>query len=132
MSTVPRATVLSLRTMEHLRSWGLEATIRAGGNDVEPQMLSTRTLSHARRGTPIDVGYPTIAASALISPTRPAAVPPSAPLYAPYNDGMWLQGADDGEMSGLYAEPDELPAAWGGPRTLGQFTAAVERATAQP
>jgi putative polyketide hydroxylase len=75
VSTVPRATVLSLRTMEHLRSWGLEDTIRAGGNDVEPQMLSTRTLSHARRATPIDVGYPTIAASALISPTRPAAVP---------------------------------------------------------
>lgn len=75
VSTVPRSTVLSLRTMEHLRSWGLEDAIRAGGNDVEPQMLSTRTLSHARQGTPIDVGYPTIAESALISPTRPAGVP---------------------------------------------------------
>lgn len=63
---------------------------------------------------------------------RPAAVPSSAPLYAPYNDAMWLQGADDSEMSGLYAQPDELAAAWGGPRTLGQFAAAVERAAAQP
>jgi len=75
VSPIPRATVLSLRTMEHLRDWGLEAAIRAGGNDVELQMLTTRTLAEARHGTPIDVGYPTRSASASLSPTRPAAVP---------------------------------------------------------
>jgi hypothetical protein len=64
--------------------------------------------------------------------TRPGAIPSNAPLYAPYNDGLWLQGPDDTEMSGLHAHPDELAAAWGRARTVAQFSAAVERATAQP
>ncbi len=59
---------------------------------------------------------------------RPAAVPSSAPLYAPYTDGVWLQGAADAEMYGLHAHPDELAAPWGRPRTVRQFSAAVQRA----
>ena len=35
LSALPRATTISLRTMELLRSWGLEAELRAGGVDVE-------------------------------------------------------------------------------------------------
>jgi putative polyketide hydroxylase len=52
----PRATVLSLRSMELFRSWGLEEKICAGGNDVEWRMLVTSTLSQAASGSLIDVG----------------------------------------------------------------------------
>jgi putative polyketide hydroxylase len=71
----PRATVASLRSMELFRSWGLEHEMRMGGDEVEWRMLAAPTLSHAAAGTLIDVGYPTTAESARLSPTRPAAVP---------------------------------------------------------
>lgn len=71
----PRATVVSLRSMELFRSWGLEEEIWAGGDDVEWRMLATTTLSEAAYGCLIDVGYPTGSESAVLSPTRPAAVP---------------------------------------------------------
>jgi putative polyketide hydroxylase len=71
----PRATVVSLRSMELFRSWGLEEEIRAGGDEVEWRMLATATLSQAASGSAIDVGYPTTNESAGLSPTRPAAAP---------------------------------------------------------
>jgi putative polyketide hydroxylase len=74
-SSHPKATVASLRTMEMLRSWGLDERVRAGGNDVDWRMLVTDTLAGASRGQLIDVGYPSIEQSATISPTRPWAVP---------------------------------------------------------
>lgn len=71
----PRATVVSLRSMELFRSWGLEEELWAGGDDVEWRMLATPTLSKAASGELIDVGYPSRTESARLSPTRPAAVP---------------------------------------------------------
>jgi putative polyketide hydroxylase len=71
----PRATVVSLRSMELFRSWGLEPELWAGGDDVEWRMLVTKTLSEAASGSLIEVGYPTRSESARLSPTRPAAVP---------------------------------------------------------
>jgi 2-polyprenyl-6-methoxyphenol hydroxylase-like FAD-dependent oxidoreductase len=71
----PRATVVSLRSMELFRSWGLEDEIRAGGDEVEWPMLLAPTLSLAASGSLIDVGYPTTSESAQLSPTRPAAAP---------------------------------------------------------
>jgi hypothetical protein len=59
---------------------------------------------------------------------RPAAVPSSAPLYAPYSDGIWLQGPGDAQMYGLHADPDELATPWGGPSTVSQFAAAIRGA----
>jgi 2-polyprenyl-6-methoxyphenol hydroxylase-like FAD-dependent oxidoreductase len=61
--------------MELFRSWGLEPEMRMGGDEVEWRMLAAPTLSQAAAGTLIDVGYPTTAESARLSPTRPAAVP---------------------------------------------------------
>ena len=63
--------------------------------------------------------------------TRPAAVPPDAPLYAPYTDGIWLQAAGDAEMHGLHADPHALAAAWGRPQTVSQFSAGVQRAAVE-
>ncbi len=60
----------------------------------------------------------------------PAAIPPGAPLYAAHADGLWLQGADDAEMLGLHAHPEELAAAWGAPRTVADVSASLQKAAA--
>jgi len=74
-SELPRATVLSVRNMELLRSWGLEQRILAGGVDVEMSMYEMPTAVRAAEGSRIDVGYPTAAQAAIVSPTVPACVP---------------------------------------------------------
>lgn len=74
-SPLPRATALSLRTMELLRGWGLEDEVRAGGVDVEWRLLVCETLAAAAEGQAIDVGYPTREQSLTVSPTWPACVP---------------------------------------------------------
>lgn len=71
----PRATVVSTRSMELLRSWGLEEEIRAGGVDVEWRGLVTETLADARSGEPVYLGLPTPEQAAVLSPTAPALSP---------------------------------------------------------
>ena len=74
-SSLPRATTISTRSMELIRSWGLEDEVRAGGVEVEWLMWESPTLADAAGGVPIEVGLPTRAQAALISPTAPACVP---------------------------------------------------------
>jgi 2-polyprenyl-6-methoxyphenol hydroxylase-like FAD-dependent oxidoreductase len=74
-SSHPRATVISTRTMEHLRSWGLEEPVLAGGVEVDWLMWLCETLARADEGTGVEVGLPTRAQAALISPSAPACVP---------------------------------------------------------
>jgi putative polyketide hydroxylase len=74
LSTLSRATVISTRCMEIFRSWGLEDATRAGAADVEPCGWVTRTLASGE-GRVIQLGYPTAAAAAAISPSRPAWAP---------------------------------------------------------
>src|SRR3954453_17863433 len=69
LSSHPRATVLSLRSMELMRAWGLEAQVRARSVDVEWSLLETETLADAAAGTPWQVGYPSPEQSAMLSPT---------------------------------------------------------------
>jgi len=71
-STHPRATVVSTRTMELLRSWGLQERLLAGGVEVEWLMWVCETLARAGDGHAVMVGLPTRAQAALISPTAPA------------------------------------------------------------
>jgi putative polyketide hydroxylase len=71
----PRATVVSLRTMELLRSWDLEHEARAGGNDVEWLLLECLSLATADAGVEHPVGYPTLDQSAVLSPTSPGCIP---------------------------------------------------------
>ena len=73
-SDLPRATVLSLRTMELLRSFGLEEEILAGGVEVDWHLLVCRTLAEAADGEPLQVGYPSRAQSAVLSPSAPECV----------------------------------------------------------
>ena len=74
LSSHPRATVLSLRSMELVRAWGLEAAVRARSVDVDWRMLESETLADAAAGTALPVGYPSPEQSRMVSPTAPACV----------------------------------------------------------
>jgi putative polyketide hydroxylase len=72
--TLPRATAVSTRTMELIRSWGLEPRVRAGAVDVRWQGWLTPSLA-APDGVALDVGYPDPELAARHSPTGPACIP---------------------------------------------------------
>src|SRR5688572_25681505 len=67
--SLPRATGVSTRSMELVRSWGLEDEVRAGGIDVEWQGWECESLAQASRGAPFTLGLPTREQSAIVSPT---------------------------------------------------------------
>jgi 2-polyprenyl-6-methoxyphenol hydroxylase-like FAD-dependent oxidoreductase len=75
LSSLPRATVISTRSMELLRSWGLEQDILAGAVDVAWQMWRCESLALASAGSPVPVGLPTREQSAVVSPAAPECVP---------------------------------------------------------
>jgi hypothetical protein len=65
---------------------------------------------------------------------RPKTVPPGVPLYAPYNDGMWLEGAGDAAARGYGHTDDhrgEDPgAAWSRSRRLADIATLLRTAAA--
>jgi putative polyketide hydroxylase len=76
LSAHPRATVVSTRSMELMRAWGLEDEIRAGGSpEVEWLGLVTETLASADRGEAVTLGLPTKDQAAVLSPTAPLCAP---------------------------------------------------------
>ena len=75
LSSMPRATVVSLRSMELIRSWGVEDEILAGGVDVEWRGWQSDTLATVAEGSMWPVGIPSRDQAALLSPTAPACVP---------------------------------------------------------
>jgi putative polyketide hydroxylase len=75
LSSLPRATAVSLRSMELMRSWGVEDAVRAGGVDVEWRGWQSQTLATAAAGSMWPVGMPTREQAAALSPTAPACVP---------------------------------------------------------
>jgi putative polyketide hydroxylase len=74
-STLPRATVISTRSMELLRAWGLEREVLAGGVDADVWLWECPTLARAAEGSAHAVGYPSREQAAVVSPSAPAAVP---------------------------------------------------------
>jgi putative polyketide hydroxylase len=74
LSSHPRATALSLRSMELMRSWGLEAQVRARSADVDWRMLRTETLADAPAGEAVQVGFPSPEQAGVLSPTAPACI----------------------------------------------------------
>jgi putative polyketide hydroxylase len=75
LSGLPRATVLTTRSMELVRRWGLEGSVRAGGVDVGFEGWVCETLSQAADGVPRDLALPSPDVSAAMSPTSAACVP---------------------------------------------------------
>jgi putative polyketide hydroxylase len=75
LSPLPRATAVSVRTMELLRSWGLEDEVRAGALEIAAVgAWATETLA-SPEGALVPLGLPDFAEVAAASPTTPAAVP---------------------------------------------------------
>jgi putative polyketide hydroxylase len=75
LSSLPRATVVSLRSMELIRSWGAEDAVLAGAVDVEWRGWQSDTLATVAQGSMWPVGIPSREQAALLSPTAPACVP---------------------------------------------------------
>ena len=74
-SFLPRATGLSTRTMELVRTWGLEHEVLAGGVEADVLLWECETLSQVAAGRPHEVGYPTRQQAAVVSPCAPGVVP---------------------------------------------------------
>jgi putative polyketide hydroxylase len=75
LSPLPRATAVSTRTMELLRSFGLEAQVRAGQLDIAHfGAFAAETLA-SPSGTAMPIGFPDLEQAAALSPTTPAGVP---------------------------------------------------------
>jgi putative polyketide hydroxylase len=75
LSSLPRATAVSLRSMELIRSWGVEDAVRAEAVDVEWHGWLSDTLAAVAHGSMWPVGIPTREQAAVLSPTAPACVP---------------------------------------------------------
>jgi 2-polyprenyl-6-methoxyphenol hydroxylase-like FAD-dependent oxidoreductase len=75
LSPLPRATAVSTRTMELLRSWGLDVEVRAGQLALDAtDGFATETLA-SPVGTALPLGFPGLDQAVAASPTTPAGVP---------------------------------------------------------
>lgn len=72
-SDQPRATAISVRSMELLRSWELESQVLAGALDVSFHGRIGETLTGP--GAVIPLGYPTAEEAARVSPVAPVCAP---------------------------------------------------------
>jgi putative polyketide hydroxylase len=75
LSPLPRATAVSTRTMELLRSWGLEDEVRAGQLDLTATGAWAAETLASPEGTELPLGVAGFAQAAAASPTTLAAVP---------------------------------------------------------
>lgn len=73
-SPFPKATGISTRTMELMRTWGLEERVRAGAMDVRPLLAVSGTLIEPALVT-VPFGYPTAEQALAVSPTTPCCCP---------------------------------------------------------
>jgi putative polyketide hydroxylase len=73
LSPYPRATGISTRSMELIRSWGLEDRVRAHEIDVHTQGWLAPSLV-SPHGAPVPLGFPTREQARAVSPTTPAVV----------------------------------------------------------
>lgn len=73
-SIFPKASGISTRTMEILRSWGLEEAIREHSQDVQPLMSIRPTLTGPQLAA-VQAGFPMEEEALAVSPTRMALVP---------------------------------------------------------
>ncbi|MFL6187605.1 MAG: FAD-dependent monooxygenase, partial [Actinomycetes bacterium] len=75
LSPLPRATAVSTRTMELLRSWGLEDEVRAGQLDIGAVGAWTAETLASPDGAVMPLGIAGLEQAAAASPTTPAGVP---------------------------------------------------------
>jgi putative polyketide hydroxylase len=75
LSSLPRATGVSTRTMELMRSFGIEDAVRQGGDDVMWMQSMCESLARVDSGQLVPTGFPSREQCSLISPSAPACVP---------------------------------------------------------
>jgi 2-polyprenyl-6-methoxyphenol hydroxylase-like FAD-dependent oxidoreductase len=73
-SIYPRATGVSTRSMEILRTWGIARAVRAAGMTVQPTAAANRTLADPQQRF-VSLGYPFPREALAVSPTTPAVCP---------------------------------------------------------
>jgi len=73
-SVFPKASGLSTRTMEILRSWGLEPAVREHSLDMQP-LMSVRPMLAGPQLATAPLGFPMDEQALAVSPTRPALSP---------------------------------------------------------
>jgi 2-polyprenyl-6-methoxyphenol hydroxylase-like FAD-dependent oxidoreductase len=73
-SIFPKASGISTRTMEILRSWGLEPTVREQSLEMQP-FMSVRPVLMGPQVAMAPLGFPTVEQAGAVSPTRPALSP---------------------------------------------------------
>ena len=99
--------------MELIRSLGLEEAVLAGGVEVDWLMWRCETMAQATDGVGIEVGLPTRAQAAVISPTAPACVPQDhleAVLLAHLGEGGTARVEYATALAGLDCRPDGVRA----------------------
>jgi putative polyketide hydroxylase len=114
LSSHPRATVLSLRSMELMRGWGLEGQVRERSVDVDWRLLLAETLADAAAGSAVEVGYPSREQSRVLSPVEPACVAQDdvEPLLLAHLRSQPSARVELGsELTGVWAGPDGARAA---------------------
>lgn len=111
-SALSRAMLISTRSMELMRRWGLAETVRAGASDVEPYFWATESLASGV-GVEIPMAFPSQAEAAAISPTRPAWAPQDdlEPILLDHLRTMPTATVHFGcELTGLHQDDDGVAA----------------------
>ena len=98
--------MISTRSMELLRAWGLEEETLAGGVDADVWLWECPTLARAAEGTAHAVGYPTREQAAVVSPCAPGTVPQD-----------WLEAVLRRHVGALPAPGSSSAPSWSGSRT---------------
>jgi putative polyketide hydroxylase len=114
LSTVPRATGISVHTMELFRRWGVDAAIRAGRIDCDPTVTVARTLA-AEPDEVVPLAYPPLRDMIRASPALPAMCPQDhvEPVLAAEVRRLGGRIRFDTPLTGLHVTPDGVRAELG-------------------
>jgi putative polyketide hydroxylase len=125
LSPLPRATAVSTRTMELLRSWGLEDEVRAGQLEIAAVGAWAAETLASPEGAVVPLGHPDFEQVVEASPTMLAAVPQDhwEPVLLRHLEGLGLAEVRFGtELVALDQEADGVTVVLREPATGGLRT----------
>ena len=131
LSSLPRATGVSTRTMELMRSFGIEDEVRAGGDEIEWLQWFCESMTRADAGRGAPTGFPSREQCLLISPTSPACVPQDhlEPVLLDYIRSLGVGRVELGtELTGIEQRPDGVHAYLGDTSIDAQYLIAADGA----
>lgn len=129
-SDLPRATVLSSRSMEVLRSWGLADRVRPASGPTSLTISVSRTLSDADPEVLPLVRHPAGLDSATFTP-EPAVLMPQdhlEPLLIEHLRNLGGEIRFSAQLTGLDLRPDGVAATVGGERVAARFVVGADGA----